>query len=197
VRADANARPEYLAAFAEIAARVAMSIESLPKRALPVRMFVAGGAALYFYTGERISRDIDASFSRRIALPENLEAAYRDADGAARLLYLDRQYNDTLGLLHEEAYDDSKRLTVPGVDSRVLEVRLLSPLDLAVTKLGRFTSQDREDIAALGRRGLVRAGALRKRAAEALSGYVGDTRRVQQNIEHACRVVEDLERRLD
>lgn len=51
---------------------------------------------MHFYTGERVSQDIDAAFSRRIALPEDLEVAYRDADGAARMLYLDRQYNDTL-----------------------------------------------------------------------------------------------------
>lgn len=160
-------------------------------------MHVAGGAALHFYTGERVSRDIDAAFSRRIALPENLEVAYRDADGAARLLYLDRQYSDTLALMHEDAYDDSRPLSLSGVDAAVLEVRLLSPLDLAVTKLGRFSSQDRDDIAALARHKLIEAGSLRKRAQEALAGYVGDTARVQASIELAVRIVLDQERRGD
>ncbi len=75
---------------------------------------MAGGAALHLYTGERVSRDIDVAFSRRIALPENLEVAYLDADGAARLLYFDRQYSDTLGLRHEDAYDDSVPLALEG-----------------------------------------------------------------------------------
>jgi hypothetical protein len=160
-----------------------------------VRMYVAGGAALHLYTGERVSRDIDATFSQRIALPENLEVAYRDADGAARLLYFDRQYNDTLGLLHEDAYEDSVALALEGVDSTALQVRLLSALDLAVSKLGRFSSQDQEDIESLARHKLVNSAALRRRAQGALRGYVGDTARVQGAIEVAVRVVADLEAR--
>ena len=158
-------------------------------------MYVAGGAALHLYTGERVSRDIDATFSQRIALPENLEVAYRDADGAARLLYFDRQYNDTLGLLHEDAYEDSVALALEGLDSTALQVRLLSALDLAVSKLGRFSSQDQEDIESLARHKLVNSAALRRRAQEALRGYVGATARVQGAIEVAVRVVADLEAR--
>lgn len=147
------------------------------------------------YTGERVSRDIDASFSHRIALPENLEVAYRDADGAARLLYFDRQYNDMLGLMHEDAQDDSVPLTLEGVDAGVLEVRLLSALDLALSKLGRFSSQDREDIASLARRKLISSARLRRRAEEALTGYIGDTARLQGSIDLAVRIVADIEAR--
>ena len=195
MRPDRNARPEYVAAFREIVHRIAGSLTGVPKRALPVRMYVAGGAALHLYTGERVSRDIDAAFSRRIALPENLEVAYRDADGAARLLYFDRQYNDTLGLLHEDAYEDSVPLALDGGDSTVLDVRLLAALDLAVSKIGRFSGQDRDDIAALARRRLIRAAALRRRAGEALRAYIGDTARVQGSIELASRLVADIEAR--
>lgn len=190
-----RARPEYLEAFGELARRITEVLQPLPRKARPVRMYVAGGAALHFYTGERVSRDVDAAFSHRIALPENLEVAYRDADGAARLLYFDRQYSDAFALLHEDAYDDAEALALPGIDRAVLDVRLLTPLDLAVSKIGRFTDQDREDIAALARYGLITAAALRRRAREALAGYVGDTARVQSAIEMACRIVEDVRRR--
>jgi Nucleotidyltransferase of unknown function (DUF6036) len=193
MRPDRHARPEYLAAFREILHRIGTSLAGAPQRALPVRMYVAGGAALHLYTGERVSRDIDATFSQRIALPANLEVAYRDADGAARLLYFDRQYNDTLGLRHEDAYEDS--VALEGVDSTTLQVRLLSALDLAVSKLGRFSSQDQEDIESLARHKLVNSAALRRRAQDALRGYVGDTARVQGAIEVAVRVVADLEAR--
>jgi len=195
VRPDRNARPEYVAAFREVVNRIAKPLAGLPKRALPVRMYVAGGAALHMYTGERVTRDIDATFSHRIALPEELEVAYQDPDGAARLLYFDRQYNDTLGLIHEDAQDDSVALTLDGVDPAVLDVRLLAALDLAVTKLGRFSSQDREDIATLARHKLISATKLRRRAEEALAGYVGDTARVRGSIELAVKVVADIERR--
>ena len=195
MRPDPTARPEFVAAFREIAQRIEQVLADAPKRSLPIKMFIAGGAALHFYTGARVSGDVDAVFSRRIALPDNLEEAYRDADGAARLLYFDRQYSDTLSLLHEDAQDDSVPLTIDGIDPQVLDVRLLSPVDLAVSKIGRFADHDRTDIEALARHGLVTARAIRKRAKEAAIAYVGDTRRLQDTIEIACRLVADAEQR--
>lgn len=195
MRPDRAARPEYLAAFREIIQRIRQSLGQVPQRARPIRMYVAGGAALHLYTGERISRDIDATFSHRMALPENLEVAYRDADGATRVLYFDRQYNDAFGILHEDAYEDSVPLALAGMDATVLEVRVLSPLDLAVSKLGRFSSQDREDIVTLARHKLINSVALRRRAEEALRNYVGDTARAQGAIEAAARIVADVETR--
>jgi hypothetical protein len=194
VQPDPLARPEYIAAFREIVARIAVSLAGAQRRVLPVRMYVAGGAAMHFYTGERVSEDIDATFSHRLALPEDLEVAYRDADGAARLLYFDRQYNDTFGLMHEDAYDDSLPLSVEGIDPAVVDVRLLSPVDLAVSKIGRLGEQDRGDIAALARRGLITAKAVRQRAEEAMGRYVGDLERLRNSIEIAARIIEDSER---
>ena len=184
-----KAEREYFAALGEVVQRIAASLGNVSPRILPIRMYIAGGTALHLYTGERVSRDVDAAFSHRIALPDDLEVAYRDADGAAQLLYLDRNYNDTFALMHEDAYDDAQPLDLPGVDPAVLDVRLLSPLDLAVSKLGRFSGQDRDDIVALARHGLIDAGSLRRRAEEALVGYVGDTKRVQDTIDIACRIV--------
>ena len=56
---DTEVRPEYLEAFREIVSRIARALGSAPRRNLPVRMYVAGGAAMHFYTGERVSEDID------------------------------------------------------------------------------------------------------------------------------------------
>ncbi|RPI13052.1 MAG: hypothetical protein EHM60_10130 [Lysobacterales bacterium] len=189
MRPERHTRPEYVAAFRELAARIQATLADVPRQALPVRMYVAGGAALHFHTGSRVSADVDAVFSRRIALPENLDVAYRDVDGAARLLYFDRQYNDTLGLMHEDAQDDSLPLSLEGVDAHVLDVRILTPLDLAVSKLGRYSMQDREDIVALAKLGLVEAEPLRCRALEALGGYVGDTARLRGTIDTAVEMV--------
>ena len=186
---DTPARREFFGALGEIAGRIAASLHGVAPRLLPIRMYIAGGTALHVYTGERVTNDVDAAFSHRIALPENLEVAWRDADGASRLLYFDRNYNDTLALLHEDAYDDSQPIALPGVDEAVLDVRLLSPLDLAVSKLGRFSSQDRDDIAALARNGLIDANGLSNRAEEALVAYVGDTTRLRNTIDIACRMV--------
>ncbi|MDQ1243488.1 MAG: hypothetical protein QG550_2740 [Pseudomonadota bacterium] len=189
MRPESYTRPEYVAAFRELAARIAASLTDVAHSALPIHMYVAGGAALHFHTGERVSVDVDATFSRRIALPDGLDVAYRDEDGAARLLYFDRQYTDTLGLMHEDAQDDSIPLALEGIDPGVLDVRVLTPVDLAVSKLGRFSGQDRADIAALARRGLVNGSNLEKRALEALETYVGDTRRLRGTIASAVELV--------
>lgn len=153
-------------------------------------MVLAGGAAMHYYTGARSTEDVDAVFSTRVMLPEDLDAYYVGADGEPRLLYFDRQYNDTLGLVHEDAQQDSIPLTIPGVDARVLEVRALSPVDLAVSKIGRFEDRDRGDVAALARHGLITTRAVRRRAEEALSYYVGSTERARASLDIACQLIE-------
>lgn len=183
-------RTEYERAFAELLFRVQQSLQGSHPDALPIRMYIAGGAALHLLTGARVTEDVDATFSKRILLDDDIEVSYRDADGRARLMYLDRNYNDTLGLLHENAYDDSQAVAVPGIDRKLIEVRVLSPVDLAVTKLARFTDQDREDIQLLARKGLIDSASLRKRAREALGGYVGDVSSVAAFIDIACRLID-------
>jgi hypothetical protein len=188
--------PGYRKAFAEIMARIEKALG--PKRpAQPVIACVAGGAAMQFYTGGRFTDDIDAKIMARVILdrPEALQVAYRGEDGRARLLYLDTQYNDSFALLHQDAYDDALPVPLEGVDSRRLEVRLLAPLDLAVSKLSRFSEQDQDDIRALARHGLLDAGALRRRAGAALPDYVGNMDRIKASIGMACRIVAGTSKR--
>jgi len=190
LRPDKRANPAYLEAFARVVAKIATRLKDVDKKQLPIKLTIAGGAALYLRTGSRVSIGIDGVFSRRVVIDDDLEASYRDKDGRARVLYLDRNYNDTLGLLHENAHEDAERVDLPGNDGSVVEVRVLTPLDLAVSKLARFSDQDREDIEVLAREKLVDAKSLRKRAEEALSGYVGDLKSIRTSLELACNVVE-------
>ena len=63
------------------------------------------------------------------------------------------------------------------------------PLDLAVSKISRFAEQDRADITALARRGLIGEASLRRRALEALTYYVGNLDSVKTSIDLACDLV--------
>ncbi len=191
MQASARSNPEYRAAFVEIVHRIVESFKGLPATILPIRMYVAGGAAMHFYTGERTSIDIDAAFSHRVLLPANLEVSYFDADGNAMLLYFDRQYNEALALLHEDAHDDSVGLELSGMNSNILDVRLLSALDLAVSKISRFSGKDCADIVSLAKHGLICAEALRRRAEEAAQAYVGRQDVIKTSIELACRLVKN------
>jgi hypothetical protein len=195
MRPSSSTRPEYVAAFTELVQRIASPLGELPRQSLPIKMYVAGGAAMHFYTGERVSNDVDAVFSKRIALPRDLEVTYQDPDGAPRLLYFDRQYNESFALMHEDAHDDSVPLTLKRIDASILDVRLLSALDLAVSKISRFSSQDRDDITTLGKHGLIKSAALRRRSEQAMENYVGNLDTIKGTIDLACRILEDAEQR--
>jgi hypothetical protein len=97
--------------------------------------------------------------------------------------------------MHEDAHDDSVPLTLKRIDASTLDVRLLSALDLAVSKISRFSSQDRDDITALGKHGLIKSGALRRRSEQAMGNYVGNLDTLKAAIDLACRIVEDTEQR--
>jgi hypothetical protein len=86
-------------------------------------------------------------------------------------------------------------LTLKRIDASILDVRLLSALDLAVSKISRFSSQDRDDITSLGKHGLIKSAALRRRANEAMANYVGNLDTLTGAIDLACRIVEDAEQR--
>ena len=73
--------------------------------------------------------------------------------------------------------------------------KLLMPVDLAISKLSRFSEQDQDDIRALARHGLITSAALRNRAQAALPDYVGNLERIKNSISIACRQVDEIARR--
>ncbi len=158
-----------------------------------IKAFVAGGAAVHFYTAYRISGDIDSTFSHRLLLPSDLEVVWVDAQGTARTLYLDKQYNDTFGLIHEDYQRDSILDAKLTKALKNIEVRFLNPVDLAVSKLSRYEAHDQEDIRELARRNLITAEAVRHRATEALQAYIGRQESVKVSIELACREIDAVQ----
>ncbi|MFO0227045.1 MAG: hypothetical protein ACK52B_01365, partial [Gammaproteobacteria bacterium] len=62
----------YRAAFESLLRRVQQRLTEIPASALPIRMYIAGGAALHIHTGSRVTMDVDASFSRRVLFADDL-----------------------------------------------------------------------------------------------------------------------------
>lgn len=185
-----RADPAYIEAFRSLVKKLLTSVKATSKK--PIAMYLAGGAAMHFYTGARMSDDVDAVFNSKLFLPSDSVVIYRDANGTARSVYFDTNYNETFGLLHEDAHDDAMRL--PLSEMKGVDVFVLQPIDLAVSKLARFSEIDREDIRQFGRDGLITASKLRQRAEAALHGYVGDPSPVRTSIEFACGDIEALQR---
>lgn len=180
--------PAFAAALAKLLARVAAAIGPVER---PIKVCIAGGTALHLYTGARYSNDVDAKVFARVLLPENdLQLAYADSAGRTRILYFDTQFNDSFALLHHEAYDDAQAISVEGVDARRLALHVLTPLDLAVSKVARFSAQDREDIRTLARERLIDSAAFQARAESALPDYVGNLQTLAGHIGVAVKDIE-------
>ncbi len=63
--------PRLRSALGEIIHRISAALPELKE---PVRMYLAGGMAVNFFTGYRPTVDVDASFSHRLLLPRAMES---------------------------------------------------------------------------------------------------------------------------
>lgn len=122
-----------------------------------IKAVIFGGAAVHMYTAYRPSSDVDteflieqSNFSARevMMLAEQLPPIdYLDTNNQDRMIEYDTNFRPVFAPLHH-GYIDRLRPLWPS-DFKVLSVCLPSPLDLAITKLGRFSQVDQEDILAL------------------------------------------------
>lgn len=151
----------------------------------PLDVFLAGGMAVNLYTGCRVTDDVDAEFGLRVLLPKDLVITFHLEDGSEHCLYVDTNYNSTFGLMHEDYQEDSV-----SVDCGLQHLRLhvLSPVDLAVSKIKRLADNDREDISELVRLGLTTANEIESRATAALANYIGNQSEVLLDIKEAVAI---------
>lgn len=156
----------------------------------PVKVFLAGGMAVHLYAGIRVTVDVDAEFGSRIFIPSDLLVDVALEDGTHESLYFDTNYNSSFALMHEDYLDDAIPLDL-GVDN--IKLHVLSPLDLAVSKIARFGDSDKEDIAELVRIGLTTADEIEKRAMSALDGYVGGRGMLLYNLRDAVAIARQVE----
>ncbi|MEH6458386.1 DUF6036 family nucleotidyltransferase [Chitinimonas sp. JJ19] len=156
----------------------------------PVDVYLAGGMAVHLYTASRVTTDVDAEFGARVFLPNDLMVEVTLEDGTQQVIYLDTNYNSTFALMHEDYLDDAIPVDL-GTDQ--IRVRVLSPVDLAVSKIARFADNDKDDIAALVRLGLTCADEIERRATNALVGYVGGQAMLKLNLRDAVALAREIE----
>ena len=185
-----KAFPELAAALGEMLDRIDASLRAGGHVDPPVIMYLAGGVAVNFYCGTRYTEDVDASFSQRLVLPRDLTVNYRRSDGSEAFIYFDANCNTSFALLREGFEERAQEWPGLGGGQRLIEVHVLAPLDLAVSKIARFSEQDREDIHALAGEGYFTTGQLRAHALAAMRDYVGDKRPLLTSIDVICRALE-------
>ena len=162
--------------------------------AKPLTMYLAGGMAVHLYTSERVTTDVDAEYSARVHIPDDVMVTINLEDGTPQVIYLDKNYNSSFALMHEDYQDDS----IP-VDFGLkhVVVRVLQPVDLAVSKIARLAENDREDIASLVRLGLTNANQIEQRASAAIAGFVGGQSSLLVNLKDALSLVRSVQAACD
>jgi hypothetical protein len=178
-------------ALREVVDKIDASVRSGGYHGEPIKMYLAGGLAVHYYTRARYTHDIDASFSQRLILPYKELIANFTVNGERSVLFFDQNYNPSFALLHPDYQADAKEWQGLGNETRVVKLHVLAPVDLATSKLLRFSEQDRLDIDAFAQAGLVTAPALRARANQALDYYIGNKESLLLNVATACRDVEN------
>lgn len=156
----------------------------------PVNVYLAGGMAVYLYAASRVTTDVDAEFGARLYLPDDLMVEVTLEDGTPQVVYLDTNYNSTFALMHEN-YQSSSIPVDFGIEH--IHVRVLSPVDLAVSKIARFADNDKADIQALVRRGLTTADEIEERANDALIGFIGGQAMLLANLRDAVKLAKEAE----
>jgi hypothetical protein len=183
--------PELAAALSAMLDRIDAWLREGGFSGNPVQMYLAGGMAVNYYCGSRYTEDVDATFSARLLVPSrDLAIDYLRHDGSPSTLYFDANYNDTFALMHPDYRDDSIPWDGIGNENRLIQLRVLTPVDLAVSKISRSSTQDLEDIRQLASLGVFSAVDLKTRAFEALDFYVGNTIWVRGTIERICETLD-------
>lgn len=152
-----------------------------------LEVYLAGGMAVYFYVGERVSHDLHAELGTRVLLPSDLAVEIEGEEP----VYFDTNFNPMFALVHENYQRDAVPVEL-GVDH--IDLRLLSPVDLAVSKIARFADVDREDLSSLVQAGLTDAAAIAQRAREAVTAYIDNPADIRHKIELAIELAVRLGR---
>lgn len=176
--------------------KLCRKLEEINQLKTPVSIFVAGGIAVSLYTGDRVTTDVDAEFSKRLMVPDNIFVSIMLEDGKKQDLFFDTNYNSTFGLMHEDYIQDALPLPLKSAP-KYIQIYVLSPLDLAVSKVARLAENDRKDIATLASHGLINSEELQQRCDEARLCFVGGQQLLEYNIRDAVNIVRGIELNLN
>lgn len=143
-----------------------------------VKVYLFGGCAVHLLTHYRGSEDIDAEIeAAKLVRDQDLLAVFSvpeeyEDHGWLKEVYLDYRFNNALCPLHEDYRD--RAIPVEGFPEVFpLHVFVAAGVDIAISKLGRFSDQDHRDIQKLIETGRVDVKQFISLATEAIDYAVG------------------------
>lgn len=179
--------------FQELENYVSKNHKNLPNGA--VKAFIFGGCAFHIHTNARGSNDIDAEIQAIQQLKkhdivlflENNDVEYLDDNNLETNLEFDRSFNTSLASVDP----DYPERAIPLVANRIVEVYLVSGLDLAISKLARLSDRDIEDIKELYLNGKFSLEAFKKSANNA-EMYYATPEQLHSNIQYIVSILSEL-----
>ncbi len=177
-------------ALDEMVGKIDATLKSYGYSGEPIKMTLAGGMAVSYYCGIRYTEDVDATFSRKILLPfDELVVNYTKEDGTDAIIYFDTNYTPSLALMHDDYEECVVEYANINTPDRNIKLFVLSPLDLAISKISRFSDQDVNDILSLARQHYFTIDEFKNRAMDALSYYIGNIESVKNSITIVCEKI--------
>ena len=167
---------------------------NLPNEAVKVYLF--GGCAIHLHIGSRASNDIDAELEpiQKLKPVKLLESAikavdFNDEEDDYCILDFDGNFNPTITPIHPDYKERSSLLHT--TKSQLVSLYLVSAVDIAVSKLGRFVSIDQEDIISLFQNKMFTIEDFMETAEEAKKYYGVATDKLEFNINMAINLLKE------
>lgn len=181
--------------FQELEDWISNHYQNLPHGA--VKAFIFGGCAFHIHTNARGSNDIDAEiqaiqFLKKddiLLFLQTNDIEYLDENNLETNLEFDTGFNTSLASIDP----DYEERVIPLISNCIVEVYLVSGLDLAISKLARLSDRDIEDIKELFICNKFSIDEFKKSADNALSYYVTPTQ-LQSNINFMTSSLEEINR---
>jgi len=169
--------------------------ENLPNGA--VKAFIFGGCAFHIHTNARGSNDIDAEIQAISQLKkqdiflflENNDIEFLDINDLETNLEFDSGFNTSIASIDP----DYEERVIPLTSNSIVEVYLVSGLDLAISKLARLSDRDIQDIKELFVYQKFSIDEFKKSADNALS-YYATPAQLQLNINFMILLLEEIDR---
>lgn len=153
----------------------------------PVKAYLSGDAAFHYYTGERNPHLLDLSFSRNFLVPQNIYESYM-ADGVSHQIQFNFKHSPISSFIFHEYLDQASPIGIYG-ENQNIELFVLPPIDLAVSKLSCHGDKSINDIARLATIGGFDAETFQQHAKGLLDQYLGNKSTLHEKIEHACNAI--------
>lgn len=179
--------------FQELENDISKNHKNLPNGA--VKAFIFGDCAFHIHTNARGSNDIDAEIQAIqqlkkhdiVVFLENNDVEYLDDNNLETNLEFDRGFNTSLASVDP----DYPERAIPLVANSIVEVYLVSGLDLAISKLARLSDRDIEDIKELYLNGKFSLEAFKKSANNA-EMYYATPEQLHSNIQYIVSILSEL-----